>query len=52
MLQLGIQTSISDSEQLDKELNGVGLQLTGGPCRGETLTHSLIRDMEALQKDY
>lgn len=50
-LRLGIRTSMSEVEKLDKELNRVGWQLAGGPRRGEIPTHSLIRDMEALQKD-
>lgn len=52
MPQLGIQTSIADGEKLDKELNRVGWQLAGRRHRGEILTHSLIRDMKAVRKDY
>ena len=50
-MSLGIQTSISEGERLDKELNQTRWQIAYGPRRGKILTRSVIQDMEALQKD-
>lgn len=51
--QLGIKSSISEDGKLDKELTRMGWQVvdTRGPRRGGMMTRSLLRDVEAIQKD-
>lgn len=49
---LGIKTTISDEEKLDKELNRVGWQVAmDGSRRGDLISRSLISDVAALQKN-
>lgn len=53
LLPLGIKTSISEDERLDKELQRIGWQTVNmsGLCRGGMMTCSLIQNVEAIQKD-
>lgn len=53
LLPLGIKTSIFEDERLDKELQRIGWQTVNmrGLRRGGMMTHSLIQDVEAIQKD-
>ncbi len=53
LLPLGIKTPVSEDQMRDKELDRIGWQIANpsGPRRGGMMTRSLIRDVEALQKD-
>lgn len=53
LLSLGIRASVSEDQQLERDLDRIGWRAaaSGAPRRVGVMSRGLIRDVEALQKD-